>query len=145
MADFGIASLFLIGSKQGTVSFLWFRSHGHEEWWRWETRTYDVDDEMSFPVGDVEQYQGLLGFGYLQNPFYYVMRPIQYGWHVLGAASTTLRGEGPVLPYWFLLSIFGTLGTLLAICRNQRFGLRMMLLAMTALILLMGLAAWTFR
>lgn len=135
----------LIGSKQGTVSFLWFRSHGHENWWQWETRTYNVDDEMSFPVGDIEQYQGRLGFGYLQNPFYYVMRPVQNGWHVLGAASATLRGSGPIVPYWFLLSIFATLGGLITLRRNQSFGLRTLMLSTTVTVLLMGLAAWAFR
>ena len=61
---------FLIASKQGTVSFLWFRSHGHENWWQWGVHTFPVDDELSFPVGDVEQYQGRLGFGYLHSPFF---------------------------------------------------------------------------
>ncbi len=136
---------FLIGSKQGTVSFLWFRSHGHEKWWQWETPTYAVDDEMSFPVGDVDQYQKRFGFGYLNNPMYFVMPMEQNGTMMMGAATATLRGAGPIVPYWFLLSIFAMLGTLLALRRRQRFGLRTMMLGTTALVLLMGIAAWALR
>ena len=136
---------FLVSSKQGAVSLLWFRSHGHENWWQWETRTYAVDDEMSFPVGDIDQYQNRLGFGYLNRPMYLVMRTEQNGFTALGAATATLRGAGPIVPYWFLLSIFATLGALLALRRSQQFGLRTMMLGTTMLVLLMGIAAWALR
>ena len=136
---------FLIGSKQGTVSFLWFRSHGHEKWWQWETPTYAVDDEMSFPVGDIDQYQNRLGFGYLKDPMYLVMPMEQNGFMMMGAATATLRGAGPIIPYWFPASIFATLGTWLALRQSSRFGLRAMMLGTTMLVLLMGIAAWALR
>lgn len=136
---------FLVGSKQGAVSYLWFRSHGHEKWWQWAMPTYAVDDEMSFPVGDIDQYQNRLGFGHLDDPIYFVMPMEQNGRMMMGAAIATLRGAGPIIPYWFHVSIFATLGALLALRQSMRFGLRAMLLGTTVLALLMGLAAWALR
>jgi len=48
-----------------------------------------------------------------------------------------------VLPYWFLASVFGTLGLIFGLRRPFRFGLRQVLIvtALTALVLAMGVAA----
>lgn len=67
---------FLVASKQGRLVFLWFTSHGHPGWWKSETRSYPVDDAMSFPVGDVRQYERIQGFGMIHRPIYHVMPPV---------------------------------------------------------------------
>jgi hypothetical protein len=135
---------FLISSKQGAVTFLQFRSHGHEQWWQWEFRSYGTSDEMSFPVGDIDQYQGALGFGILQKPFYYVMRPVidtpQGQVTLMGAASTSLRGSGLIVPYWFLMLVFGVLAAILAVKRSVRFRLSSLLLVVTGTGIVVGIA-----
>lgn len=133
---------FLIASKQGAVAFLWFTSHGNDNWWQWEIRNYSTSDEMSFPVGDVHQYQRRLGFGVLKDPIYFVMRPVQNGWDLGGAASATLRGSGLIVPYWFLTSLFGLIGVISYCRRAQQFGLRTMMLIVTAIVISMGVARW---
>lgn len=99
---------FVIASKQGRVTIIVFRSHA-PDWWRWETQSYPVDDELSFPLGNPRQYEKAVGFGWIDHPIYMVMRSVQTmpdGREnlVLGAATATLQGAGPVVPYWFLVS-----------------------------------------
>ena len=70
-------------------------------------RRYPAGDVMSFPVGDVRQYEKALGFGIIRQPIYFVMRPTQETpqgtIELCGASSARLRGSGVIVPYWFLV------------------------------------------
>jgi hypothetical protein len=134
---------FVIASKQGRLTTVGFLSHAPPGWWKWETRSYPADDDMSFPAGDVKQYDNWLGFGTIRNPIYFVMRPVQEmpdgtTMHFWGAATATLRGSGVIIPYWLLLGL-----TVLAVAalrvRRWRYSLRTLFIVVTLLALLLGL------
>lgn len=127
---------FTIASKQGRVVAFCFMPHGHPNWWKWETRTYPVDDELSFPSGDPRRYSPYAGFGVIGDQFYSVMRstyhtPDGNTIMMFGAASATLRGRGIILPYWFLVASATLMGYLLIRPRFWRFGIRSLILVMT--------------
>lgn len=130
----------MVASKEGCVLLYGLEWHGADNWWTWGTHTYPVDDELSMPVGEVDQYTNRLGFGRLENALYFVMRPTRTmpdgsTIHFFGAATATLRGRGVLLPYWFLLLLTGA-GAALG-CWRWRFSLRGLLvgLAVAAFIL----------
>jgi len=135
---------FLIASKQGRTTWLWFTSHGHDQWWQWETRSFPADDEMSFPVGPVRQYESRAGFGRIENPIYFVMpSTIQNAdgtqMMMLGAATATLRGSGLIVPFWFLVLSLLLLAILLSSNRIWQFGMRRLLLIVTVVGLVLAL------
>ncbi len=137
---------FLLGSKQGRVVFLYFKSHGHANWWKWETRSYPVDDELSFPGGDPRRRDSIAGFSTINNPIYYVMRPTYQrpdGTTVmmLGAATATLRGSGVILPYWFLVLSATLLSGMLMLRRPWQFSIRTLLIAVTLSATVFGFVA----
>jgi hypothetical protein len=137
---------FLIASKQGRVVFLCFKSHGHANWWKWETRSYPVDDMLSFPSGDPRQRDSFAGFGSIVRPTYFVMRPTYQmpdGTTVMmfGAATATLRGSGIIVPYWFLVLSSSLLGCIVSLRRAWRFSLRSLLIAVTLSATVFGLIA----
>ena len=137
---------FVIASKQGRVATLAFRWHGAENWWQWGLHTYAVDDEMSFPVGSVRQYEAALGFGYVKDPVYMVTRsnfetPEGATILISGAAIATLRGRGIIVPYWFLVLVAGVLGVVVRLERPWRYSTRTLLIAITFVAILLGLVA----
>ena len=104
-----------------------------------------VDDELSFPVGPVEQYQKILGFGWLDQPMYMVMRSTQTlpdgsSISMWGAATATLAGSGPIVPYWLLILLAWCSGTLPWL--SIRFGLRSLLVVLTLVAVVLGLIVW---
>ena len=98
---------FVVASKQGRLTIVGFLWHGASNAWVWQMRRYPASDVMSFPVGDMRQYEKGLGFGIIRQPIYFVMHPTQETPQgtisLLGAASATLRGSGVIVPYWFLM------------------------------------------
>lgn len=139
---------FLLGSKEGAIVAIVFRSHGAPGWWQWETRSYPVDDELSFPFGSVEQYESHLGFGWLTNPIYMVMRSTQTlpgGQQIMvfGAATATLNGAGPVVPIWYLTVVSCALAALPWIRWPRNFSLRTLLIATALIAAILGFAAAT--
>ena len=142
---------FVVASKSGRVSVVLFRWHGAPSWWRWQIVSHPTDDELSFPFGAPKNYERLLGFGWLHDPLYMVMRSIQIlpdgtEVFVFGAATASLRGAGPMVPYWFLVVISIALSTSTWLqARIQRFSLRTMLIATTLVAVVLGLAAWMTR
>ena len=137
---------FLVASKQGRVTAVAFRWHGAEKWWQWGTHTFAVDDEMSFPVGSVRQYESGLGFGYVKNPVYMVMRstfetPEGATILISGAAVATLRGWGMIVPYWFLVLLAAGVGVALQLEKPWRYTTRSLLIAVTFVAILLGLVA----
>ncbi len=137
---------FLIASKQGRVTAARFRWHGAANWWTWGIHTFAVDDEMSFPVGSVRQYESAAGFGTISNPTYMVMRstfetPEGATILISGAAVATLRGSGIILPYWFLVLVTGLIGTTIRSENPWRFSTRTLLVTVTFVAVVLGLVA----
>ena len=137
---------FMVASKQGRITFLWFTSHGHPEWWQWDTRTYDVNDEMSFPFGSVRQYEKTCGFGLIHRPLYHVMRstyttPDGATHHVYGAATATLNGSGMIVPYWSLVLLASLTRVILFLERPWQFSVRSLLVMVTLVAVVLGLVA----
>jgi hypothetical protein len=132
---------FVLASKEGGVAAIVFRSHGAPGWWRWETISYPVEDELSFPAGPTCQYVNTLGFGWLRRPLYMVMRSTQTlpdGSTVtfFGAATATLNGAGPIVPHWFLMLLTAGCGVAQYIKKN--FSLRSLLIAMSLVAVALG-------
>ena len=139
---------FLLASKEGRVAAVVFQWHGAANWWRWEMFSYPVDDELSIPVGPVEQYEKSLGFGWLSRPMYMVMRseqtlPNGSRVDVLGAATATLNGAGPIVPYWLLVLLASACAVIPWI--RKRFSLRTLLIATTVAAVLLGIILWMSR
>jgi hypothetical protein len=133
---------FLLASKEGRVAAVALRWHGAPNWWRWGTISYPVDDELSFPLGPVRQYENALGFGWLHRPIYMVMRSTQTlpdgtSVMVFGAATATLQGTGPIIPYWFLVLL--TCACAAAPWIRKRFSLRTLLITVTLVAVGLGL------
>jgi len=139
---------FVVASKEGGVALMAFKWHGADNWWDWERQSWPVDDEMSFPVGSMDQYDTALGFGWLRDPLYMVMPSTintpQGPMMVFGAATATLRSAGPIVPYWFLT--FAAIGGGAVLWRGvPRFRLRTLMLVMTALAVALVLARFVWR
>jgi hypothetical protein len=135
---------FLLASKQGRVVAVAFGWHGAENWWHWAVRSYPVDDEMSFPVASVRQYESAAGFGAVRNPLYMMMRstfetPEGATILISGAAVATLRGWGLIVPYWFLVLLAAVLGVASRLERPLRYTTRGLLVAVTFVAILLGL------
>lgn len=61
---------------------------------------------MAFPAGPVSHYVNAIGFGAIENPIYFVMRPTYttpkgVTVHIFGAATASLNGSGVIVPFWF--------------------------------------------
>ncbi len=138
---------FVVASKEGRLTTVGFLSHGAPGWWKWEIRSYSADDVMSFPAGDVDQYDNWLGFGTIRDPIYFVMRPVQKtpdGTTMIfhGAATATLRGYGVIIPYWLLLGLT-VVGIAAVRVRRWRYSLCTLFIVMTLVALLLGLMKLT--
>ena len=136
---------FLLASKEGHVAVIVLQWHGAKNWWRWRVVGYPVDDELSFPTGGAKQYASWLGFGWINNPLYMVMRssftrPDGTEVMLMGAATATLRGSGPLMPYWFLVFVSAALAGLLQWKKSWRFSLRSLLIGITLVSVALGLA-----
>jgi hypothetical protein len=139
-------STYLVASKQGCLTALLLRPHGAPGWWLRQYRSVPVGDELSFPGGDMRYYKSTIGFGWIRNPHYSVMRSTQTlpdgsTIMLLGAASATLRGGGPVIPYWFLVSLVALFGSLSFLQWPPRFSIRGLLIAITIVSMILALAS----
>lgn len=136
---------FIVASKQGRLTLVLFRSHGHPNWWRWATIAHPVNDEVSFPGGDVRQYETACGFGVIRQPVYQVMRSTYQEGGVTvfvgGAATAMLRGSGLIVPDWFSVLTSVMLGFLLIKRRPWQFSTRSLLVIMTVVAAVLGLAS----
>ena len=132
---------FLIASKQGRLVA---SPGGDPKWWNWEFRSYSVDDELSFPVGPIHQYESTLGIGWIKNPFYSAMRSTQIlpdgtKVRVLGAATETFQGHAVQISHWLVaLALASAFGLVYA---RGRISLRVLFLWLTVTALAFGLAA----
>jgi hypothetical protein len=137
---------FLIASKHGRLTAVAFHWHGAADWWTWGVQTFAVDDEMSFPIGSMRQYERAAGFGLLMHPTYMVTRstfetPEGATILISGAAVATLRGAGVILPYWFLVLVSGLMGITLWLERPWRFSTRSLLIVVTFVAIVLGFVA----
>ena|SRR5688572_15265326 len=139
---------FLVASKQGRITAVAFRRWpGDADAWTLGFHTFPVDDEMSFPLGSVRQYEATLGFGSIANPTYMLTRstfetPPGATILISGAAVLTLRGSGVLVPFWFLVLVSAILGVALRMKRPWRYTTRSLLIAFTFVAMLLGLVAW---
>ena len=136
----------MVASKEGRVTLLWFTSHGHPQWWQWSIHSYAVDDVMAFPTGNLRQYESCCGFGRIERPLYFVMRPTYQTpegttVHLLGAATATLNGSGLIVPYWMLVLIAFTTSILLVVSWPPRFSILSLLTMMSVISVTLGLVA----
>jgi hypothetical protein len=137
---------FLVASKEGRLIAVAFQSHGAPGWWKWETRSYPVNDELSFPFGSVRQYESALGFGWIVQPAYMVMRStrtLQDGTQIslFGAAIASLNGSGLIVPYWFLVLMTAALAFTLKLKWPLRFSIRGLFVAVTMVAIVLGLVS----
>jgi hypothetical protein len=133
---------FIIASKQGRLTIVGFRWHG-ASLWRWGVLSYPTEDAMSFPVGNMQQYDRVLGFGVIRRPIYHVMPPVQETARgtmlVFGAATAALRGSAGIVPYWCLVLVFALQSALLAARWPLRYSLRSLMLVVTLVAVVLGL------
>ena len=137
---------FLLASKQWRMTALAFHWHGAADWWQWGLYMFAVDDEMSFPLGSVRQYESAGGFGIVRNPTFMVTRstfetPEGATILISGAAVATLRGSGVIVPYWFLVLVSGLLSIALQSDRLWSFSMRVLLITITFVAIVLGLVA----
>jgi hypothetical protein len=145
---FWVGEEFLLASKEGRVAAVVLHWHGTANWWPWKVVSYPVNDELSFPVGSVQQYVKRFGFGWLDRPEYMVMRSKQQRpdgstFTLFGAATATLNGAGPIVPYWLLILL--TSSCAIGPWIKKQFSLRTLLIATTLIAVVLGLIAWAIR
>jgi hypothetical protein len=139
---------FIVASKYGLLSVIGFRWHGAREF-EWRMVSFPADDELSFPWTTSNRWR-FLGFGWLNDPLYNVMRSTQTlpdgtTAHFFGAAVATLHGGGPVIPFWFLVCLSAVLSALpwrSTVVGARGFSLRTMVMVMTLIALVLGLGTW---
>jgi hypothetical protein len=136
----------LLASKQGRFIPVYFLCDGASLHWG-NVTSYPVDDELSFPRGNVRQYERALGFGWMVDPILLVMRPVQRLpdgelYELFGDATSTLTGLAIIIPYWFLVLATGSLAMICQMRRPWRFTLRSLVIATTFLAVVLGMTAW---
>jgi hypothetical protein len=152
---------FMIASKQGEVAALTFKPNFHPGFWKWEVRWFPLDSSLSFPSGDMRQYDSVLGFGMIREPIYtltQLMGPAR-----IDPGSTirfveqedlqrrhsyanfvVLRGTALVVPFWSLVLLTTAIAGIAQIKRRPRFSLRGLLIAVTVVAIALALGA-SFR
>ena len=150
---------FVIASKQGRLTVVTFRDPEDgtmRSWapWRWGVYSCPANQE-SFPLGDLRDVDTVLGFGILDRPVVLVpftpQEPAESGSVeyveeqdlivTMGSDVIFLNGTGLILPYWFLAFVAIAMAIAVQMSFRWRFGLRGMLIAITCIALLMGMAA----
>jgi hypothetical protein len=148
----------VIASKSGRLVVVSYRTGRHQrEAGRY---TYPVDDDRSFPMGHVGQYEAAVGFGTLQRPRYAlppppapsvpsVTLPLFAALQRLATRGLTrqLPGAGVLIPYWSVVTPLAA--AVCALCfqrpRHWHFSLRTLLIATTLIAVLLGLIVWAAR
>ena len=149
----------LAASKSGRMIFISHRSL-HRTAWRFLHISYPVDDELSFPVGPIEDLQSIAGFGIISQPKFNVIRsnpsvryyaPFYFGPQnaQIGMAiqvPTQLYGDGIMVPFWCLALVNVSLVLATAISSTAaRFSLRTLLIVTTLVAVVLGLGMWAAR
>lgn len=134
----------VLASKQGRLTIILI------QWdvtvFGWQVITHPVNDELSFPTGPMQSYESAFGFGWINDPILCVQRSTQSAppgvkakfW---GTGTTTIKGAGPIMPYWFLVLLTGSIAAALTIRRPYQFSLRTLLIAMTLVAVVLGIIA----
>jgi len=138
----------IVASRYGRVAVVVFHWHGARNF-EWQLVQYPAGDELAFPGYSASQ-RRWLGFGWLSDPLYHVMRSTQTmpdgtTIHTFGAATAMLQGGGPVIPYWFLVGAAAGISASpwwSAVVRVRGYSLRTMLIATTLICVALGLGVW---
>jgi hypothetical protein len=153
---------FLLSAKEGHIATVAFSWNGSPSKWQWETISLPVGDELSFPVGPIDQYASHFGFGWINRPTYkyehlrtlplpqsrglsvsrFLLQKLTNNGVILMKTSLTLNGAGPLVPIWFLALLTGAFTTLPWIQWKLRFGLRTLLIGMTLVAVVLGLVVY---
>jgi hypothetical protein len=63
---------FVVATNQGRLAVVAYQQGTAPNDWKTGRYRYPVNDDLAFPLGDVRQYDGALGFGVIQQPTYFV-------------------------------------------------------------------------
>ena len=114
---------FLLTAKEGRITTVVFSWNISQVRWEWETMSHPVDDELSFPVGRMDQYASHLGFGWINRPTYnfdlsredldpphrgplvtdLITKALVNSGVISMKLPLRLNGAGPLVPIWFLV------------------------------------------
>jgi hypothetical protein len=145
----------VVASKSGRVVIVSYQSGKHQ--WEAGRYAYPVNDNRSFPVGDVCQYEAAFGFGTLKQPRFAlppppapslpsVTLPVFAALHRAAnrGIARTLPGAGVLVPYWSVVTPVAAVVGVLCFKRPQHwhFSLRAMLIATTLVAVVLGLGMW---
>jgi len=153
---------FLLSAKEGrltTVVFSWNISRVR---WEWETMSHPVGDELSFPVGRMDQHTSHLGFRWINRPTYnfdlsrdeldrgplvtsLMTKALVNSGVISMKVPLRLNGAGPQVPIWFLVVLTSALATLPWIRWTSRFTLRTLLIVTTLVAVVLGLIVVVLR
>jgi hypothetical protein len=153
---------FLLSAKEGRIATVVFSWNISQVRWEWETMSHPVDDELSFPVGRLDQHASHLGFGWINRPTYnfdlsredldrgplvsYLITKALVNSGVISMkVPLRLNGAGPLVPIWFLVVLTSALATLPWIQWTSRFTLRTLLIATTLVAVVLGLVVYASR
>jgi hypothetical protein len=138
----------VIASKEGRLILVSYESDPAPNEWKTGVYSFSVDDDQAFPRGSVRIHEWLAGFGLIRQPTYFVPEwkkerlDIRPGyWQIWSAMNKTLKGSGVVIPFWFAMLMTLAVLTLVWTRRPWRYSTRTLLIAMTAVAILLGLIA----
>ena len=138
----------LIASGSGAV--LLFPVDWPVQVFGWQKVTHPKDDELALHAGAQTSSFGFVWIKDLVLPMQRSTVPPPPGstYKFYGTGTTTLPGSGPIIPYWFMASISGISSVLpwvFHLRSLRRFSFRTLLIAMTLVAALLGLAVWVVK
>jgi hypothetical protein len=137
-------------SKQGRFFVLSYLNVSQPNAWKTGLYRHSTTDEESFPSWDVADYSRL-GFGILHEPPYTIPQLVQPvpgkpGYMVTwNGGVMMLKGFAVMFPAWFLTLLTAAIAFVPWMPIRRRFSLRTLLIATTAVAVLLGLIAWVIR
>ena len=138
---------FAIASKQGRVALVAYEQGTQPNQWQTGFDSHPMAHGLTFPTGDVRQYESWLGFGFVPEPWYEIpemtfpMPGKPAGWtKTYNGGFMKLRGSALVLPYWCGVLVLPVVAVALTAKRPWRFGLRSLLAALSFVAGVLGLA-----
>jgi hypothetical protein len=138
---------FVVASKQGRLAFVGYQQGTQPNQWKTGRFSCPIDDELAFPLGDVREY-GVV----IRQPMYGVPQMTiptpgkPPGWATIwNGGIMQLRGSGLLVPYWSTVLLMTAIAAASYFRRPWQFGVRALLVAVTFLAVLLGVAAMLDR
>ena len=137
-----------VASKQGRVVLVRYEQGKQPNQWQTGRYSHPITDNLTFPHGDVRQYESAFSFGFVERPVYAIpemtfpMPNKPPGWtKTFNGGFRYLRGSALIAPYWCSVLLLPILGVALLLKRPIRFGLRSLFLALSFVAGVLGIAA----